>query len=389
MRAFVLYLLIAMPLCALADVKATLAEAEAAGPEKGQAILGAAIARAPAGSSDYQELQVASCWLYSYTRPEQALALAAAEMKRGGLYASRLRVCRGYAYENLEKISLALEDYEAGVHEARRLGDEALLARALVLRGEQRMLGSLYADALEDLKAAYELALKLKDQSQQRYTLNAIANLYADRNVREYDRALEYYRRLLAMNEAARNLRGEATSHFNIASTLESKGELQQARVHFEKALQIDRARGVPDDIAFDERAYAVVLSKLGEHRHAITVLDHALGLYRAQRTPDTNAINAALLSRGAALRRAGRHAEALSDLDAALRHFDAARNQRFLEKIHEERSLAFAGLGDWRNAYAAEQLRTRAQQEVQRQLIDERTARLRLQFAPAAVMRQ
>ena len=382
MRAFLLILLLAAPFCALADVKATLEEANAAGPGKGLPILAAALDKVPVGSADYQELQVARCWLYSYSDPAKALALAEAEMQGGaGRYPARMRVCRGYTYENLGKISLALEDYEAGVQDARRFKDDDLLARALVLRGEQRMQGSLYADALEDLKAAYDLALKLKDLGQQRYALNAIANVYADRNVREYDRALEYYGRLLAVNEEKGDVRGQATAHFNIASTLESKGDLQGARKHFENALLFDRGRGVAEDIAFDERAYAVVLSKLGEHRNAISTLNHALALYEAQQPKDAHAVHAVLLSRGGALRRAGRYSEALADLEAAFRHFGQARNQRFLEKIHEERALAFAGLGDWRNAYAAQLLRNTAQQEVQRQLIDERTTRLRMQF--------
>lgn len=382
MRTFLTILLLVLPFSALADVKATVEEANAASPEQGLEMLAAALAKVPAGSADFQELQVASCWLHSYTEPAKAVALAEAEMKGGqGRYAARMRVCRGYAYENLEKISLALEDYEAGVQDARRLKDDDLLARALVLRGEQRMLGSLYADALEDLKAAYDLALKLKDRSQQRYALNAIANVYADRNVREYDRALEYYGRLLAVHEESRDLRGQATAHFNIASTLESKGDLQGARKHFEKALLFDRGRGVAGDIAYDERAYAVVLSKLGEHGSAIAMLNHALALYEGQPARDAHAIHTVLLSRGGALRRAGRYSEALADLDAALKYFGQARNQRFLEKIHEERALAFSGLGDWRNAYAAQQLHNAAQQEVQRQLIDERTTRLRLQF--------
>jgi len=382
MRAFLLILLLAAPFSALADVKATLEEANAAGPEKGLPILAAALAKVPAGGADYQELQVASCWLHSYSEPAKAVALAEAEMQGGtGRYPARMRVCRGYAYENLEKISLALEDYEAGVQDARRFKDDDLLARALVLRGEQRMLGSLYADALEDLKAAYDLALKIKDIGQQRYALNAIANVYADRNVREYERALDYYGKLLAVNEEKGDVRGQATSHFNIASTLESKGDLQGARKHFEKALLFDRGRGVAEDIAFDERAYAVVLSKLGEHRNAIATLNHALALYEAQQPRDARAVHTVLLSRGGALRRAGRYSEALADLEAAFRYFGQARNLRFLEKIHEERALAFAGLGDWRNAYEAQQLRNTAQQEVQRQLIDERTTRLRLQF--------
>jgi len=324
--------------------------------------------------ADRQAVRSARCWLLSYREPKQVLDLVRAA---GGELDAALRVCRGYALEQLGRTEEALLDYEAGVAEGRRRGDDRVLARALALRGEQRYGRGLVADAIEDLKAAHGHAVALGDEGQRNYVLNALANVYADRNVRDYDAALDCYRQLLAAHERSGNRQNIATAHFNIASTLESKGELAAARPHFARALEIDRARGVPADIATDQRAYAVLLSKLGEHGEALRLLDGALAL-----AGDDVALAASIrLSRGAAYRRAGRPALALAELGAVRAFYESPRNERFLHKLFEEESLAHAASGDWKGAYAAQGRMMAAQAALQQQMLDERSTRLRIQF--------
>ncbi len=324
--------------------------------------------------ADRQAVRQATCWVLGHTRPAQALALvsgAGSELEAG------LRVCRGYALEQLGRPEEALADYEAGIAEARRSKRPEALARGLALRGEQRYQRGLYADAIEDLKAAHDLEARLGNDNARNYVLNALANLYADRQVRDYDAALASYRTLLAAHERSGNRQNVATAHFNIASTHESKGELREARPHFEQALAIDRARGVAADIATDQRAYAVLLSKLGEDAAALRLLDEALELAGGDA-----ALSAGIrLSRGAAYRRAGRPAQALADLAAVRPFYESPRNERFLAKLFEEESLARAKAGDWRGAHAAQGRMIAAQAAIQQQVLDERTTRLRVQF--------
>jgi diguanylate cyclase (GGDEF)-like protein len=288
-------------------------------------------------------------------------------------------VCRGYAHERAGRNDQAMADYEAAVVAARQHMHGPALAMALTLRGEQNSTRGMYADAIADLKAAYDIELGLGDISRQLYVLTAIANLYGDRNVKDYDNALAYYRLILASNEQRGKLQGQATAHFNIGSTLESQGKLEPALASLQRALEIDRKLGVPADIAFDEKAVAVVLSKLGRHEDALRMLDHAMQLYG--KNADRTDIAALRLSRGVALRRAGRFAQALPDIDAARAFFLAQNNARFLEKIHEERSLVLAGLGQWREAFNARGEYQEVHQKLQDQLLDERSARLRVQF--------
>ncbi|CAH0205996.1 putative diguanylate cyclase YdaM [Massilia sp. Bi118] len=350
----------------------------------------AAEARVRRADADYREIQTARCWILGYTDAAGALALATTEIAKPVFRDdASLHVCRGYAYEQLQRNEDALAEYEFGVEQAGRMHDQKALARALALRGEQRYVRGLYADAIADLKASYELERALDDASHQRYVLNALANLYADPEVRDFDNAIETYRKLLAANEAAGNVRGQATTHFNIASTYENQGRLPLARRHFELALALEAQRAAAEhspvdleaDLANDKRAYAVVLSKMGEHAKALAMLDAVLATLQSRYASDKTAIAAARLSRGAAYRRAGRHADALADLDAALLHFGPIHNIRFLKKIQEERAAAFGQAGDWRNAFSAQQGMLEAQQAIDKQKLDERTTRLRIQF--------
>ena len=288
-------------------------------------------------------------------------------------------LCRGYAHEQGGRADLAMADYETAVSEGRRLKDGRVLALGLALRGEQHSARGMYADAITDLKTAYDMELGLGDVGRQLYVLGAIANLYADRNVKDYDNALVYYRMLLAANEKRGNRQGQATALFNIGSTLESQGKLDEALKYMQHALEIDRQLGVPADIAFDEKSVAVVLSKLGRHAEALRLLDHAMVLYG--KDGDRTDLAALRLSRGVALRRAGKYAQALPDIDAARAFFLAQGNLRFLEKIHEERSLVLAGLGNWREAFNARGEYQQVHQKLQDQLLDDRSTRLRVQF--------
>lgn len=301
--------------------------------------------------------------------------------------ALHLRICDGYAEERAGRTEQALKLYEAAVAEARSRSLQRLLALALVLRGEQNGLRGLYGAAISDLKEAYSLEQEYGTPVRQLYVLGAIANLYADRNVKDYDNALEYYGKVLAANEAAGNVQGQATALFNLGSTLESQGKLDEALKYLQRALEMDRKRGVAEDIAFDEKAVAVVLSKLGRHEDALRLLADVERLYGKDVAPDDLA--AFRLSRGVALKRAGRYAQALPDIEAARAFFLSQNNLRFLEKIHDERAQVLAALGDWREAFSARGDYQAVHQKLQDQLLDERTARLRVLFDSEQKQRQ
>jgi tetratricopeptide (TPR) repeat protein len=126
---------------------------------------------------------------------DAGLALAAETGDASAL--AGFRTCRGYALELQGKPAEAALEFETSVAQAERAGDRALLADALALRGESRHYHGRYDEAIADLDRAYALNLELGLKDGQRYTLNAIANVYSDANVGEYDKAIGYYRQLL------------------------------------------------------------------------------------------------------------------------------------------------------------------------------------------------
>jgi diguanylate cyclase (GGDEF)-like protein len=292
---------------------------------------------------------------------------------------SRFRRCEGYAHESLGDLGAAFAAYGAAVVAAEAGGDAEALADALAGRGEHLHASGEYDRAIADLKRAYDLYLAAGLGGSEDYVLNAMANLYADPNVGEYDKALGYYRELLARHQRD-GQRGEvATATFNLGATLDSKHDYGQALAEYHRALALYQALGDQASIAETRRVIGATLAKQGRAGEAIGWIDQALAWYR--KAGDDDGIARTALTRGIALRAAGRPADALRDLDAARVHFAAAANQRFLVRIDEERAKAFADLGRWREAYAALRLQFDAQHALDASLASEATSRLRVQF--------
>lgn len=343
-----------------------------------------ALVPALAGADTTFENDARLCWNTAPSDPGAALRVAEAAIPRAqqageAAAAAELRLCRGYANEGAGRLDVAETEYEFVVVEGQRLHDDRLLADALVLRGELRHTRGRFDAALDDLQRAYRLARDGGRDSKVRYALNAIANVYADANVGDYDRALEYYRLLLAAHEKAGVAADVATAHFNIGSTLDNKGDSQAALPELQKALDLERARGDSEQIAYCERAVAIVLTKLGRAGEARAHLESALATF--EKTGDAGMVAATRLSRAVALRQLGRHPEALLDLEAARAHYEPANNDRFLARIQDERGEVAAALRDWRTAFEARS----AQLDIERRLSERRkqesASRSRVQF--------
>jgi diguanylate cyclase (GGDEF)-like protein len=372
------------------DPRALLAEVERlqeADDERAHALLDRAIGllRAP----EHRALRIKAlgmrCWMNAgAVEPDSLVALASAgiaEAERAGDARGRaeLRLCRGYGYENSGRINEAVAEYEFGVAEGRRLRDSALLADGLMFRGELRYYRGEMGGALADLTESHDLFVRLGNAARERHTLNDIANLYADRRVGEYDKAIEYYRQLLAAHQAAGRTAHVSTAYFNLGTTLENKGDPAAALEYYRRSLALERQRGDSAEIAVVERSIGIALTKAGRPAEALRWLDAPLAYY--VRTRDADGQARVRLSRGTALRAVGRPADALADLEAARVHFDSTRNTRFLEKLHDERALALAATGDWQRAYEARGTQLRLQQALAEQLKEEHTSRLRVQF--------
>ncbi len=327
------------------------------------------------------EAQVKLCWIRADGEAAVALQYVETVLKTEKPNASAsadLHLCRGYALEQVQKNVEAMKEYEFVVIEADRIANQKLLADALMLRGEMHYVMAEYANALADLKRSYDLNIAIGRASKESYVLNAIANLYADANVGEYDRAIEYYRKLLANHEKADNKREMATAHYNLGSTLERKKDFDAALNEYRLSRELDR-REHPLEAMYAQRSIGIVLTKLNRAKEALPLLEEAIAAFEAAHDEDRTAQTR--LSRGVALRYLGKGREALRDLEFAREYFEKEKNDRFLEKTHDERAQVLSVIGDWQGAAQARELQLALLRKLSDSAKAQQTSRLRVQF--------
>jgi diguanylate cyclase (GGDEF)-like protein len=344
----------------------------------------AALQRRPDAALTARALAI-RCWLSaSVVEPDSLVALAEDGIPRArGPADARARgdlhSCRGYGHEMAGRADRAAADYEAAVVDGRVEANPRSLATALMLRGELRHYRGDLGGALADLVEANDLYARTGNAVRQRYVLNAMASVYADRRVGEYDRALEYYGQILASHEAEGNERGESTALFNLGKTRETKGDFAAALTYYRRSLAIERRRGDPVEVAAVTRAVGQTYAKLGRPAEGLRWLDEAMEV--SVRAKHAGAVAETRLPRGVALRLLGRPREALRELDGALAYFEENGSDRFVERIQDERALAFAAAGDTASAYLARMEQLRLQQVLAERAKAELSARLRAQF--------
>jgi diguanylate cyclase (GGDEF)-like protein len=331
--------------------------------------------------------QASVCEITADLDPQAALPLAddgeQASRTAGDMRGeARFVGCRGYALERLGKTHEAALVHERAVATAERASDKASLADALAMRGESRHYHGRYDEAIADLNRAYALNLELGRKTGQQYALNAIANVYSDSNVAEFDMAIGYYRQLLKDKEAAGQRSEVATMLFNIANANVQKGRLDEALPDFRRAMAIDLELGNPAGVAEGERSIGAVLAKQGRAGEALPLMDSAIARFRA--AGDEESVARVQISRARALHALGRARDALADLSAAEQYFRDRNNPRLLAQVYESQADLHADAGDWRKAYAALKAYRTTQEMLEARAREEQGSRLRVQFDTA-----
>jgi diguanylate cyclase (GGDEF)-like protein len=307
---------------------------------------------------------------------EAGIALArksGAQAELGGLL-----LCRGYIEESADRGVRALEDYAEAIAVSARAGKPGDAAQARVLRGELLHAQGRYAEALTEMQAAHRHYVAVGNVRQQSYTLNAIANLYADPRVAQYEKALQYYRQLLARHVAAGNRAEEATARHNIAATLGRLGREREALSEFRAALAVHEAEGARSDAAETRRAMAALLLRGGRAAEALPLAEQAL---READGGDESLVARIRTVRAGALYRLGRGDAALAEFDAVQPYFEREKDLRFLEHIAGERAAALSAMGRWQEAFDARSRQFELSRELDRRLEQDVTARMRVQF--------
>lgn len=285
----------------------------------------------------------------------------------------------GDALEKSGRLDEAARDYLAARVEAERIGDRKKVADASAALGYLRYYRGEMNAALVDLHHAYDMYGAIGDAEGRRQALETIAHLYADTPVAQYDRAIEYYRQLLAEYQAAGATEGVADTLYNIGSTYAQKGDQETALEWFRRALTTEEKLGRQDEAAAVKRSMGVALGKLGRPAEALPLFDEARRAFEESK----NAEGAMQVrqSRGIVLRKLGRLGAAIADLEATRDWYLASKNTRFLEKSQDELALAYAAARRWDDAYRARTAHATLERELSVKLRDEHTSRLRVQF--------
>jgi tetratricopeptide (TPR) repeat protein len=306
------------------------------------------------------------------------IGLAAADKAGNVGLRAKLLACRAAALTVDGKAIAAEQEYGAVVTLARQVRDVPLEAETLGNIGYLQYTRGAAADALTNLQTAYRLSAQIGDEKGRLDALSNIANVYADAHVAQYDRALEYYKQLLGEYEKHGQPSDVADTMFNIASTLQTKGDFTAAELHYRRALAAFQKLGRAPDVAFTKRDLALALMKQGRAAEALPLLDASVAFYEGH--DEENAAHARQF-RGMAYRRVGRLHDALRELDTARQFYERENNVRFLEKNVEETALVYSQLGDWRAAYDASVRHAALAQTLATSRNDELSSRLRVAF--------
>lgn len=308
---------------------------------------------------------------------QQGLPLAA----RTGATADEagLRLCQGTQEEAAGRLNEAFTAYDQAARLATQAHDDDLLGQALIVRGSLRYSRGEAHTALLDLQEAYRLATQRQDVDQISNALNSLANLYASRQLAQYDKALEYYQESLKLNENRNKPLDVATTQFNIGSTLNKLHRPAEAHVMLQKALAGYQALKDEGSVGETQREIAQLLNGEGKPAAALPRADAAVTA--AQQQADKGSLALAQLVRAKSLRLLGRLNEAARDLDAARGHFEAQRNPRALERLLDEQAELYAAQQRWEAAYRARTQQRDTQEQLTRQQNEELSAGLRIGF--------
>ena len=291
----------------------------------------------------------------------------------------RALIERGSAHEDAGRLAEAERAFDAARARAEEVGDRDGVADALNHLGYVQYYGGDINEALVNVQRGYELTQRLGNERLRREALSNIAHVYADSKVAQYDRAIAYYRQLLAEFEKISDGSNVADTLFNLGSTHDRKGDLNAALEWYRRALQAEEKLGRTGEAALVKRSMAVTLGKLGRNAEAVQILDEALRTFTE--TNDRESAMHTRQSRGIVHRRMGNTAAAIADLQATRAWYMRHNNTRFLEKTEEELALAYSAAGRWHDAYDARTRHAALQRELAEKLREEHTSRLRVQF--------
>jgi len=340
------------------------------------------VRRQPAADAE-AHLLAFECWITGIEEGPDAFlrlgetGMAYARERKQDRWAAELLLCHGYGLESKAEYEAALGEYAAAVKEGRRLHEPLLLADALSTRADLLSFRGNFADAIIAYQEAYPLFVKIGRERNIRYVLDGIANLYS--RLGEHGRALEYLHQLYVAAEATQAPLIIGASLISIGHALSRKGDHAQALERYQQAWDIFKTEEAPGQLAILQQSLGASKLELNQPADALNYLDDAMT--RFQKLADPVQLALTRVYRGRALQALKRETEALTELDAAVPVLKERDNLRYLAEAQRARHQLLAASKQWPTAYAELNAFLDTHTELDQQLREEQTARLRVQF--------
>lgn len=286
-------------------------------------------------------------------------------------------VCRGWTAYVTAAAEGAHQDFKRAIALAEQQPDRRQLALSLSSYGEMLSYLGDYGGALLMLTRAQPLYEQLTMRSLGLYNLSSVAN--TNRRLGDYAKAEQYYRQLIAAYAADGEQFYLAQMEYELGQVYADKGQCAEALPYFSKSQAVYRRMGDAVTAAYSYRG--IVTCQVQLQRYA-AALD-AIAAMRPTMVQLQDRINLAylLLNEGQALKGLKRYAEAKNVLAQAQTMDVIKDNPRWQAQLFETQGEVFAAQGQWEQAYQAFSRYKSAHQQVDKELAERDTTRLRIQF--------
>ncbi len=129
--------------------------------------------------------------------------------------------------------------------------------------------------AMDYHKRALEINQGIENLQALAQNYGNLGNIY--HNLNEFSKALEYHKKALEIDKRIGNLKGQAQDLGNIGRVYGSLGELRKALEYFERALEIDKKIGCLEGQAFHLEGIGSVYGNLSDPKKALDYFNRAL----------------------------------------------------------------------------------------------------------------
>ena len=228
---------------------------------------------------------------------------------------------RGIAYQDLNKPTEALRNFNDALEINRKLGQKRGVAASLSMIAQvDESLGKI-DDALKSYNEALQIRRDIGAKKEVGDTLINIASLDFDRG--QYDKALPMFKEALQIQRDAGDEAYQAMCLNDIGSVYQAKGQNEDALTYFQQAMQLREKLNVPSDLAETLVNLGGAYVSLGQPDQALSSYMRALDLNR--KSGDNRGAAVASMSMGQMFQLQGRVGPAVGALQDSVNGLQTA----------------------------------------------------------------